>query len=50
MKSNRRWMKWVLEADANEVQLPWARRHGRQGRPERRKAFKTASAKRARAA
>jgi len=26
MKTNRRWMNWVLEASANEtVVLPWAR-------------------------
>lgn len=25
MQTKRRWMKWVLEADAEAVELPWSR-------------------------
>lgn len=23
--SKRRWLKWVIEADAEEITMPWAR-------------------------
>lgn len=43
MKSNNRWMKWILETSADDVDLPWAR-------TARRKSFKVKTSKRARAA
>lgn len=34
MQTKRRWMKWVLETDAEAVELPWTRR--KQRRPVKR--------------
>lgn len=39
----KRWMKWIVEADAEAVELPWAR-------GDRRRARKQAAKTRARAA
>jgi len=36
--THRRWLKWVIEADANKVELPWTRGKGRTIRKERAKA------------
>jgi hypothetical protein len=35
--SKRRWMKWITEADAEEITLPWARGNQRQTRKFRAK-------------
>lgn len=29
MQTKRRWMKWILETDADAVELPWSRKHAR---------------------
>ena len=43
MKKTRRWMKWIVETDVDQVPTPWART----GRRDR---FKAATKSRARAA
>lgn len=34
----KRWMKWIVEADADAVDLPWARGERRNGRKQAAKA------------